>query len=136
MKLSLPSDRSRRVNPDDQTLPLINIAFLLLIFFLLAGTLLPSSPLDVTDLELSQGVAPEGDAEEWLVVARDGRLAYRGEIIDLDAVSAGLFVGLQGPLPLYVDARTDARSVVDLLRTLARAGVSEVRLVGTELRTR
>ena len=131
MKIQRPWNHRHRVTTDDQALPLINIAFLLLVFFLLVGTLLPPSPIAVTDLELLDGMPARG-IPEGLLIARDGRLAYRGVIITREDVVPELFFGLQGPLAVQADALADAQLVVDLLHLLARAGVAEVKLVGAE----
>ena len=47
--------------PFEAMVPLINIVFLLLIFFLLAGTIAPQSPVDVT---LPEGAQNDGEASE------------------------------------------------------------------------
>lgn len=131
MKIQMPRNRRHRATSDDQALPLINIAFLLLVFFLLAGTLLPPSPISVNDLELLDGMPARG-VPEGLLIARDGRLAFRGVIITREDVVPELFVGLKGPLAVQADALADAQLVIDLLHLLARAGVVEVELIGAE----
>lgn len=129
MKVSPPWDRRPRRGPDDQALPLINIAFLLLVFFLLAGTLLPPSPFAITELELLNGAASL-DAPERLLMAPDRRMAYRGEALTREGITASLFAELEGPLRVQVDATTEAQQVVNLLRRLAAAGVERVELIG------
>lgn len=135
MRLSPTRDNRRHVSPDDQTLPLINIAFLLLIFFLLAGTLLPPSPFEVSELQLAEGV-PGRDDQLRLLIAQDGRIAFGGAIIDRDAIAPELFAELQGPLSVHVDARAEAQMIVDLLRLLSQNGVVEVRLIGADVGVR
>ena len=129
MKVSPPWDRRPRRDPDDQALPLINIAFLLLVFFLLAGTLLPPSPFAITELELLNGTASP-DESERLLMAPDGRMAYRGQALRREDIEASLFADLDGPLRVQVDAATEAQQVVNLLRRLAAAGVERVELIG------
>jgi biopolymer transport protein ExbD len=129
MRLAPPWDQRRRPSADGQALPLINIAFLLLVYFLMAGTLLPPEPLHVEELRVNQG-DPGQPAEEPLVMADDGRWAYRGEVLKPEALNAELFAEQEGPLPVKVDARSDAQQVIGLLRRLRRAGVAQVRLIG------
>lgn len=60
----------------DSTIALINVVFLMLIFFLLTGTLAP--PLD-PDLELVNTADLEGrEPPDALILHADGTLSYRG----------------------------------------------------------
>ncbi len=77
MAIRTVSQGRRRIEP---TIALINVVFLMLVFFLVAGTL--ARPLDrelklvsASDLE----AAPPPDA---LVVYPDGRMTFRGEETD------------------------------------------------------
>jgi biopolymer transport protein ExbD len=129
MKLDPPWDHRRRPSSDDQALPLINIAFLLLVFFLMAGTLVLPEPFSLQHLQVTEGETSK-PVPQILSVAHDGRLAYRGEIVDQSELVSALFADLQEPLPVKVDAQADAQRVIDLLRHLGRVGVAKVRLIG------
>lgn len=131
MKLKPPWDHRRRVNLDDQALPLINVAFLLLVFFLMAGTLLLPEPFTLQHLQVKHGETGRPEPQ-MLAVARDGRMAYRGQIVDQSELMPSTFADLQGPLAVRVDARVDAQRVVDLLRHLRAVGVARIRLVGVK----
>ncbi|MGS4944119.1 ExbD/TolR family protein [Meridianimarinicoccus sp. RP-17] len=76
MALHRRPSRARR----ETTIPLINVVFLLLVFFLVAGTIAPPLDRDVTlvDTAALEG-APPPDA---VVLRADGRLFYRGAEID------------------------------------------------------
>ncbi|MEL6206235.1 MAG: biopolymer transporter ExbD, partial [Pseudomonadota bacterium] len=79
--------RARRRRAErEPTIALINIVFLMLIFFLVAGTL--ARPLD-PDLTLVQtaDLGPAGPPDA-LVVHADGRLSFRGD--DLASAAAYL----------------------------------------------
>ncbi|MEI4232424.1 ExbD/TolR family protein [Roseovarius sp. D22-M7] len=70
-----PAPRSRR----EPTIALINIVFLMLIFFMAAATIAP--PID-GDLRLVRTEDLEGRAPpDALVVHADGRLVYRGAAV-------------------------------------------------------
>ena len=130
MKIRSPwEQRSPRSGIDDQALPLINVAFLLLVFFLMAGTHVVPEPFALAHLQLQQGETTDRSVQ-LLSVARDGRLAYRGELVEQSELTPDLFDDLHGPLLIRVDARTAAQRVIDLLRHLARLGIVSVRLVG------
>lgn len=120
--------RRSRKSTREPTIPLINIVFLMLVFFMVAGALAP--PLDpalrlvkTSDLE---SVAPP----DALVVHPDGRLSYRGE----DILSAQTWFGAQdlGDDPvvrLVPDRDLPARDLVALARDLRSAGAARVVIV-------
>lgn len=73
--MKAPMRRTRR----EPTIALINIVFLMLIFFMAAATLAP--PLD-GDLRLVRTEDLDGRAPpDALVIHADGRLVYRGEVL-------------------------------------------------------
>jgi len=72
--------RPTRFRARDGTIPLINVVFLMLIFFLIAGTVAP--PLD-PDLELVDTSELEGrEPPDALVLCADGSLSFRGMPIE------------------------------------------------------
>ena len=78
--------RARATQKREPTIALINIVFLMLVFFMVAGTL--AQPLD-GDLDLVRTADLEGRAPpDTLVVHADGRLSYRGET-QASATAAG-----------------------------------------------
>ena len=124
--------------PEENLIPLINIVFLLLIFFMVAGAL---TAQDVFEVEAPDSRHEAGvDDEGWLVLlGRDGRLALDDEEMDADT--------LKGRLQAEMEARRDAPAKVeplvrikadqaastdelmDLMELLRAAGVEEVRLL-------
>lgn len=117
--MNLP--RTRRA-PRDSIVPMINVAFLLLVFFLMVAVFAPPDPLDATPPESGAGTEPP--AFETLVVSGTGELAFgslRGEDV-FGALSAG-------PLQLRADASLEAADLARLVRRLAEIGVSPIELV-------
>lgn len=127
-------------------LPMINVVFLLVIFFLLAGELRPADPLAVAPPEIAAGDQPGG----WLSlsVAEDGRLGF-GNTVGEDAgprsddmviaalvsARAGLCAGADCTLAppgliLRADRKLDAARVARLLPVLAQIGFSDIRIEG------
>lgn len=103
----------------EPTIALINIVFLMLIFFMIAGTLAPSMD---SDLSLIETADLEGrEPPDTLVIHADGRLSLRGQRIE--AVSE--FIANLSPDQLT----TGVRIVPDR----ALPGVDLVR-IGAELR--
>ncbi len=113
-------------NTREPTIALINIVFLMLVFFLVAGTL--ARPLErelrlvqVGDLE---GVAP-ADA---LVILPDGAMRWRGEVVE-DVTG---FVAAQseaGRVRVVPDRDLPAADLVRIGRALRAAGAGQVVIV-------
>ncbi|QFS83640.1 Biopolymer transport protein ExbD/TolR [Roseivivax sp. THAF40] len=116
-----PRRRSR-----EAVVPMINVVFLLLVFFLLTAQIAPVAPFEVT--------LPEAEAEETaqtaplpLFVATDGRLSHgdlRGDAALAAAVAAG-------PVRLEADTRLPAQALAKLLARLTEAGAEEVITIAT-----
>jgi len=107
---------------------MINIVFLLLIFFLMTATLKPPSPFAVDPPESRSILAAE--ANPTLYLAADGRTVYAGAEGDaaFEAIAAGL-AALDGPLVVRADRALPAQAMAAVLGRLGRIGVPEIRLV-------
>lgn len=136
--------RRRRARPaggvDDGVLPLVNVVFLLLIFFLVAGELAQSDPFEVepprSDAEAAAPAAPPA-APPVVLIGADGAHALDGAALDREAliaaVAEGVAAGRVDALRVRADGRAEARVVVALLGALRATGVREIRLL-TEAR--
>lgn len=129
--------RARRAQRDEETLPLINLVFLLLVFFMLVGALSPPEAFDV-DAPRAQRLAAADAGSHSLVLARDGRLglgraAFAPE--ELPARAAAWQQAHPGQvLQLKADAAAEAQHVVAVLEVLHRAGVERVSLMAVKAR--
>ncbi|MFW5911049.1 MAG: ExbD/TolR family protein [Thiohalospira sp.] len=112
---------------EDHILPLINIVFLLLIFFMVAGALTAPEAVEV-DPPASEvdGEEPERDADTLYLTA-DGELSLGEERVELDDLTAA--VGEREELLLRADAGAEGLRVVEVMRALREAGLERVRLV-------
>ena len=122
-----PAPRSRR----EPTIALINIVFLMLIFFMAAATIAP--PLD-GDLRLVRTEDLDGRAPpDALVIHADGRLVYRGEgIPDAAAYMATAYAGggeTVRDVRIVPDAELPARDLIRLGAALRAAGAERVVMV-------
>jgi biopolymer transport protein ExbD len=104
---------------------MINVVFLLLIFFMISSELAPAPPFDVRPPETGQ-TATEAGEDDTLYLSATGEIAWR----DLRGDAAILALAARGdaPLELRADGAAPARDVAVLLRRLAVAGVGDVRL--------
>ncbi len=118
--------RPKRQKPEP-TITLINIVFLMLIFFLVAGTL--AQPLD-PELTLVRArdlaAQPPDDA---LVIDAAGELSYRGiPLPDIDAYVSE-HIGDRSALRIVPDRNLPARQLVQIGNQLRAAGAERVILV-------
>lgn len=108
----------------DSTITLINVVFLMLIFFLIAGTVAP--PLD-SNLQLVETSGLEGrEPPDALVLHQDGRLSFRGGVTDPQTYMAD-----HGAKPVRIvpDRAVPGARLIEVTGALRRLGASGVFLV-------
>jgi len=116
-------------HPDRQraepTIALINIVFLMLIFFLIAGSIAPRPDADVALVSLSEiETEPPSDA---LVMLADGSLRHAGQAQTQDAVIAHFSNAER--VRLLPDRAAPAADLVALAQALRAAGVRDLVIV-------
>lgn len=114
--------------PPEPYLPLINVVFLLLIFFLIVARMTPPVPLAVK-VPQAEGQAVVGKLALYL--AADGTRAFgevRGDAA-LVALARACAAPCGVPLMLHVDAQAPAVLLAALMRQLAGMGWADVQLV-------
>lgn len=112
----------------EPTIALINIVFLMLVFFMVAGTLAqPLDPgLELVNTENLDGRAPP----DALVMHADGHLAYRGQSVpDAAQFLARLDDEARETIRILPDRNVDAAQLVELGRGLTEAGVKQILIV-------
>lgn len=123
MDLSAPSRPPRT----ESIVPMINVLFLLLIFFLMTSHLARPEPFEV--VPPYAGAKGKANAEQILFVDKNGRMSFNateGEaaIADLAARSTETSV-----IQLRADASIEAKRLARIMRDLSGAGLSRVELV-------
>ncbi len=112
--------------PRENIVPMINVVFLLLIFFLMSAQIAPPDPFDIIPPEAAGADTPvPGDT---LFVAADGAVSYAGETGD------GAWAALVGhapdtPLMIRADAGLQAQILAAMLPRLASLGLTDVSLI-------
>lgn len=138
----------KRRGSDASLLPMINVVFLLLIFFLISAKLAPPEPFAVTPPEAQAGA--EATAELTLHLDAAGRLGFRELTSDSAGTDAPLLAALaalaveraatcegadcpEAPrLLLRADTAAPVERLAALLPALATAGFAGVELIVSE----
>ena len=114
--------RKLRPKRQDDIVPMINVAFLLLIFFLMSAVIVPPAPLDI-----AAPSAPErsGEVEGARIFVGEG-----GALIGEDGAVIRDLSEFDGrPVAISADASLPATSFVRIVEALLAAGIAEIHLV-------
>jgi biopolymer transport protein TolR len=132
--MKIRASKSRAPGAIDMV-PMINFAFLLLIFVILAGVIAAPDVLAVNPPH-SAATTPFDTAPDTLVIDAQGRIGFGGQIIEPDVLltRAQAWQQSAGDRPLIVkaDAGADAQRVVMILEVLRAAGVVRASLLTTQ----
>jgi biopolymer transport protein ExbD len=117
--------RSTARRTREPTIALINVVFLMLVFFMVAGTLAPPLPREA-DLVEATGLDPTA-APDALVIFEDGTLRHRG----LPVADPGAWFAERGMTEarLVPDRAAPAARLVGVARALRRAGAERMWIV-------
>ncbi|MGQ9658670.1 MAG: ExbD/TolR family protein [Thermochromatium sp.] len=128
MKLRRPN---RRPPDDGRLIPLINVIFLMLIFFIVMGRLTPPELLDVVPPAANAG-RKLAEARLLLLIDAEGRMALDDRRLEVEAL-AEMIAALADPasrsVTIKADARLDAGSLRKVLTLLREAGIARVELM-------
>lgn len=125
-------DEARPRRPYESVVPLINVVFLLLVFFLLAGTLQPTDDIEV-DLPAGQVDDKRASEDVTLFVEADG-FVHLGETVmsaDLAPYMLRKFLDEKGVFDVSIkaDENAPAHELIKLMEGLRNVGVREVNFV-------
>ena len=128
MKLTRQRPRRELVN----ITPLIDVVFILLVFFMLAGAIEPSEPFPLAPATSESDI--RGDVQDFVVlVDSDGRIALDDrELTDetLEEAIRNALIAKPGALiQLKPDADADAVTVIEIMETIRDAGASYIVLL-------
>ena len=129
MRRIAPMRKSRK---PENTVPLINVVFLMLIFFLVAGTLAPAPDGEVDFITLA--ATDPASPPDMLFIRADGTLTWRGEALPLnDHVLRWESLQQEGldsrPLRIAADRSLSAIDLLDSLDELRKAGIDQIVLI-------
>ena len=127
-------NQPRKASDDDRILPLINVVFLLLIFFMLAGQLAATDPL-VIEPPTSESEGQNRPQDMVILASADGRFALDGIEMSEEALLSAARQRLEDipdgnvMLQLKVDGKKAAAEIVVLMQRLREAGFQKLRLL-------
>ncbi|NIJ40854.1 biopolymer transport protein ExbD [Parvibaculum indicum] len=120
--------RRRRLAETESVVPLINIVFLLLIFFMVAGELAAPTPFPLDPPKSSSDLASE-KREAELFVSEDGKLSFNGADVTEETLADALGAIPPEQVRVAADGKAEARLIGRLLAGLREAGVKRAFLV-------
>lgn len=136
MKITLPTEASRS---ELSVVPLVNVVFLLLVFFMLVGQIVSPEPLAV---EPPRSVSGEDDTGQTvkILVTRDGRISLDLEVIPesqlIDRVSRIVAGRPSASFQIKADAGADGVDMIRTMEQLRAAGVERLTLLTERGRAR
>lgn len=123
--------------PAENMIPLINIVFLILIFFLVASALRPFSDREVRLAESSETKSP-GAGTRMAVLRKDGSVLLAGaRITEVELQSQFAAWAQDDPgrgVTLVADREMDASSLVAVVTAANAAGLADVKLLTRKAR--
>lgn len=129
MRIKPPTEPHRS---ELSVVPLVNIVFLLLIFFMLVGQVSSPEPLNVEPPRSASGKEDTGQTVK-ILLTRDGRIAMDQAVIarsDLDQrVADVLSRRPDASFQIKADARVDAVAMIRTMEQLRDAGVERLSLL-------
>ncbi|GGA57510.1 hypothetical protein GCM10011499_29620 [Pelagibacterium lentulum] len=106
---------------------MINVVFLMLIFFLVAGTIAP--PVDPNVALAATQKAPQSPPLAALLLDAEGQASWHGTPITLDAFVQNHAPREDEPLRLGADRDLPADMLIDVLGQLRALGIADIVLV-------
>ena len=121
MKIDRPKPDRELVN----ITPLIDVVFILLVFFMLAGNIEPKDPFSVAPAASAAEV--RGDIQDFVVlVGKDGRIALNDREVSqenlMEAVREAMLIQPDALIQLKPDAEADAVKVIEVMEEVRNAG--------------
>ncbi|WP_273149506.1 ExbD/TolR family protein [Methylophaga thiooxydans] len=128
------SIQHKKPSQDDNLIPLINIVFLMLIFFMVAGHISPSDPLKVQP-PISSSETHENEQPLVLVVSTDGQIAFDQVILTKQELAAQITSKFEAAedknsfnLLVKVDANLAVEELQSILQIIKKTGLKRVAL--------
>ena len=112
----------------ESTIALINIVFLMLIFFLVAGTV--AAPVgDLVEPPKLETLPIDMPESDLLQITKEGEFYWKGERSNLDELITRFQGAARADIKLMADRQLNALKLVRILDKLRNAGVKDIKLI-------
>lgn len=125
----------RFVDEDQRILPLINVVFLLLIFFMVAGQLSKTDPITIdppksdSDTEIAERVTQ-------VLISADGRVVVDDADVTESAIAGAIRAGIERSklteVHIKADGAADAAEVIRIMQQVKDGGATAIKLLTTQ----
>lgn len=115
-----------RKSADDSMIPLINIVFLLLIFFMIAGKI-SNDQQDAITPPVSQSQEPVNTPPAILKISAENRLQFDGKVVTLETLATNL-PEVRTQIYVKADRNLQAKDLDAVFNLLREAGVEQITL--------
>lgn len=129
MRIAPPNEDSRS---ELSIVPLVNVVFLLLVFFMLVGKLTSPEPLDIHPPHSMSGEDDTGQTVK-ILLTRDGRVAVNQTVIPESELGARVQQILEdqpsASFQIKADGNADAQWLIGIMQHLRAKGVQRLTLL-------
>lgn len=135
MKQGFKFSNPASTDSEENVLPLINIVFLLLIFFLVAGAITIPDLFPV-EPPVSDSETPATPVETIVLIGADGQLSLQNQLIAADQLHALARAIIEQkplqPFKLKADSQAASGRVIRAIEALRNAGVQQTLLITSQ----
>ena len=126
--MKIKTDYKRNIN-DDNLLPLVNIIFLLLIFFMLAGVIAKQKELHDVQLSVAQLDEYIEQGTNVLFIQKDGTIFVNNQIVNFSDLKRTILKLDKEELILAADAAIDSSGLQKVLLILTESKIKNITLI-------
>ncbi len=127
MTLYNPQKKKNTLSDSINLIPMINLIFLLLIFFMLTGVIKKKENIDVDRPVSENGLETKSSKNEAVIILRaDGELFHNNELINLKTIAQILSVTSSKKIIIDVDKKAKISKFNELLDELKNYGKREI----------
>tara|TARA_B100000965_G_scaffold406844_1_gene449522 strand:+ start:6635 stop:7030 length:396 start_codon:yes stop_codon:yes gene_type:complete len=126
--MKIKTDYKKNIN-DDNLLPLVNIIFLLLIFFMLAGVIAKQKELHDVQLSVAQLDEYIEQGTNVLFIQKDGTIFVNNQIVNFSDLKRTILKLDKEELILAADAAIDSSGLQKVLLILTESKIKNITLI-------